>query len=311
MVSLSFVEIFKCKIWHTICYSHWHIVRLTDFVMKNFCLILFTLIGVYVQAQSVAYDNKIASLASITPVDVSYLECIYSHKVYDPIRDEDYEYFKILEVGNSFSKYSSYGAYWVDSIINNQYPKGITNANFTRLTTTARQTKTWSLECMIKDLKTESLKSYDKVFIDRYVYEETFPKIQWELGNETQEICGYKCNKATGHFRGRNWTAWYSEKIPIDNGPWKFGNLPGLILKIEDDDHEHIFEAISIRNSNFDFGLSQYHYIKTTREKFNKALAEFKLNPGNFVAGSPILLKNKNGKPIPNNRMFFNPIEKE
>ncbi len=51
--------------------------------------------------------------------------------------------------------------------------------------------------------------------------------------------------------------------------------------------------------------------VKTTREKFDKALSDYKLNPGNFVAGSPVLLKNKNGKPVPNNRMFFNPIEKE
>lgn len=197
--------------------------------MREICFILFALLALCVQAQSGDYDNQIARLASKTPVDISYLECIYSHKVYDPIRDEDYEYFKILEIGNNFSKYSSYGEYWVDSIIKNQYPNGITNANHTRLTKAASKTKTWSLECMIKDLKTESLKSYYKVFIDRYVYEEPFPEIQWELGDETQVICGYLCNKATGQFRGRNWTAWYSEKIPINNGPWKFGNLPGLI----------------------------------------------------------------------------------
>lgn len=279
--------------------------------MRKICFIIFALIGIYGQAQSGNYDNQIARLASVTPIDVSYLECIYSHTIFDPICDEDNEYFKILEVGHNFSKYSSYGAYWVDSIIKNQYPNGITNASYSNLTKTAGRTKTWSLECMIKNLTDKSIKSYDKVFIDRYVYEEPVPEIQWGLIDEMQEICGYICHKATCSFRGRNWTAWYSEQIPIDNGPWKFGNLPGLILKIEDDDCEHIFEAISIRNSNSDFGLTQYHYIKTTREKFNKALEEYKSNPGDFIIGTPTVLKSKNGSTVPNNRMFFNPIEKE
>lgn len=280
--------------------------------MKKIYLILFIVTGICVQAQTYTGDgNRPARLGEKIPLDTSYIECIYSHKVYDPVRDENCEYFKILEVGHNFSQYSSYGAYWMDSIIKNDYPDGISVAKHSRLTNLAVKTKTLSLESLVKDLQSSVLKSYDKVFIDRYVYEEPFPEIQWELGNETQEICGYKCNKATGRFRGRNWTAWYSEKIPLNNGPWKFGNLPGLILKIEDDDHEHIFEAISIRNSDNDFRLNKFHYIKTTREKFNKALAEFKLNPGDFVTGSPILLKNKNGKPIPNNRLFFNPIEKE
>lgn len=280
--------------------------------MKSIYLFLLAITCICVQAQTYTGDgNRPARLAEKIPLDTSYIECIYSHKIYDPVWDDDREYFKILEIGHNFSQYTSYGAYWMDSIVKNDYPDGISVAKHSRLISLAAKTKTWTLESLVKDQQSGILKSYDKVFMDYYVYEEPSPQIQWKLGEETQVICGYKCNKATASFRGRNWIAWYSEKIPLNNGPWKFGNLPGLILKIEDDDHEHIFEAISIRNSNNDFRLINLHYIKTTREKFNKALSEYKLNPGDFVTGSPILLKNKDGKPIPNNRMFFNPIEKE
>lgn len=48
-------------------------------------------------------------------------------------------------------------------------------------------------------------------------------------------------------FRGRHWLAWYSD-LPISEGPWKFCGLPGMILRIEDSNHEHLFTAISIRN---------------------------------------------------------------
>lgn len=280
--------------------------------MKSIYLFLLAITCICVQAQTYTGDgNRPARLAEKIPLDTSYIECIYSHKIYDPVWDDVREYFKILEIGHNFSQYTSYGAYWMDSIVKNDYPDGISVAKHSRLISLAAKTKTWSLESLVKDLQSGILKSYDKVFMDYYVYEEPSPQIQWKLGEETQVICGYKCNKATASFRGRNWTAWYSEKIPLNNGPWKFGNLPGLILKIEDDDHEHIFEAISIRNSNNDFRLINLHYIRTTREKFNKALSEYKLNPGDFISGTPVLLKRKDGKPIPNNRMFFNPIEKE
>lgn len=280
--------------------------------MKKIYLLLLVITSICAQAQTYTGDgNRPARLAEKIPLDTSYIECIYSHKIYDPVRDENREYFKILEVGHKHSQYSSYGAYWMDSIVKNDYPEGISVAKHSQLVSLASKTKTWSLESLVKDLQSGILKSYDKVFIDHYVYEEPLPQIQWELSDESQEICGYKCNKATGRFRGRNWTAWYSDKIPLNNGPWKFDNLPGLILKIEDDNHEHIFEAVSIRNSDNEFRLIKFHYIKTTREKFNKALSEYKLNPRDFVTGTPILLKNKNGKPIPNNQLFFNPIEKE
>lgn len=240
------------------------------------------------------------------PIDKGSFECIYSYKIYDPIKDEDRESFQILEIGQNISKFSSYGWYRIDSIINVNYPNGLTNAQYGRI---AKDNKT-TPDVIVKDLKSGILKFHGHIFMDSYVYEEPLPEIQWELGDETEEICGYKCHKATTTFRGRNWIAWYSD-IPLSNGPWKFGNLPGLIFKLEDVDHEHIFEAISIRKCDTDIGLKKIHYIKTTREKFNEALSDYKLNPGDFISGSPVAPKLKNGKPIPNNRMFFNPIEKE
>jgi GLPGLI family protein len=58
--------------------------------------------------------------------------------------------------------------------------------------------------------------------------------ISWELHNETKNINSFKCQKATGNFRGRTYTVWFTNDIPVSLGPWKLNGLPGLILEATD-----------------------------------------------------------------------------
>lgn len=274
-------------------------------IIRNF---LFAIIAISVQSLH-AQDgfDEVRPHPEFIQLDHSFLECIYSQVTYDPVKEESRDDYRILEIGDSISKYSSYGSYQVDSVMYILYPDGISFSQYRRLS----KGKKTSSDFMLKDAAENTLTVFDNVFIDKYVYDEPIPAINWSLSEETLEVCGYMCHKATTGFRGRQWTAWYSD-IPVNNGPWKFGGLPGLILKIEDADKEHIFEAICIRNSSRDFGRDKLHYLKTTREKFNEALAEYKNNPGIFLTDHPAAPKPTDGNPfIPNRRMFFNPIEKE
>ena len=51
-------------------------------------------------------------------------------------------------------------------------------------------------------------------------------------------------------FRGRTYKAWYTMEIEIEEGPWKFHGLPGLIVEIADIwDHYH-FTLIGMRREN-------------------------------------------------------------
>lgn len=148
--------------------------------------------------------------------------------------------------------------------------------------------------------------------MDWYYYEEPIPQIEWNLVAGTDEICGHECKKATTTFRGRNWTAWYTEEIPIDNGPWKFGCLPGLILKVEDDRKEHVFEAMQLRKSSREFGNFIHSFIITTdRQKFNKMMRDYKWDAGSFISNSSNMPTALDGTPAikKNTRLFYNPIE--
>jgi Protein of unknown function (Porph_ging). len=81
-----------------------------------------------------------------------------------------------------------------------------------------------------------------------FMYEEEMPKIDWKLTTDTCTILDYPCLKATTFFRGRDYEAWFTKVIPINDGPWKFHGLPGLILKVSDSKRQVMFEFAGFRH---------------------------------------------------------------
>ena len=125
-------------------------------------------------------------------------------------------------------------------------------------------------------------------------------------------LLGYTCQKATTTFRGRNYTAWFAPEIPSNNGPWKFGGLPGLILKISDDKRNFIFECSGIQQLDKPESIKLYtlNYTKLTRQEMSKIYARFFKDPIKFFseAGSDIIGM-VDAKDIPKSN--YNPIELE
>jgi GLPGLI family protein len=88
-----------------------------------------------------------------------------------------------------------------------------------------------------------SLYSRKYLFDQVYFVKEKKPDIQWNITDSTKKIGNYICTMATAHFRGRNYTAWFTPKIPVHYGPWKLIGLPGLILKAHDQKKNIYFSA--------------------------------------------------------------------
>ena len=108
-------------------------------------------------------------------------------------------------------------------------------------------------------------------------------KINWEILNEQTSILGYRAQKATTFFSGRKWTAWFTTEIPIQDGPYKFYGLPGLILKISDQTNTHSFEIISIKTLKSDYFILNENAYKEAKqitlqdyEKIPNPIEEFK-----------------------------------
>lgn len=56
----------------------------------------------------------------------------------------------------------------------------------------------------------------------------------WKLTREKTTINGYNVTKATGtDDEFQNLVVWYSNDLPYRDGPYRFANLPGLIVKAE------------------------------------------------------------------------------
>lgn len=70
--------------------------------------------------------------------------------------------------------------------------------------------------------------------IDAYVVTDVWIPIDWKILNERKRIGKFNCRKAKGTFRGRDYTVWFTEEIPVSAGPWKLFGLPGLILEAVD-----------------------------------------------------------------------------
>ncbi len=114
-------------------------------------------------------------------------------------------------------------------------------------------------------------------------------KLNWKIENEKQKIGAYNTQKATTEYAGRNWIAWFTTDIPLQDGPYKFHGLPGLIVKVGDDGNNYSWELRGNKKVP-DFKETTYvetvspggdggKVVEVSREKFDKTFGDFKKDP--------------------------------
>lgn len=160
----------------------------------------------------------------------------------------------------------------------------------------------------------DSLRYYETVGMDKLFSEEPVSDMEWEIGDSTKMVLGYECVKATTDFHGRKWKAWFATEIPIQNGPWKFSGLPGLIMEAESDDGMYLFTATGIEQTSKPIGQVYLadSYEKVSRTDLLKAKRAFCDNPvGNisaqFGGNVKVLQVDDDGNTVDNNERLFAP----
>lgn len=117
--------------------------------------------------------------------------------------------------------------------------------------------------------------------INNYLTEEPLPIINWKISSDTMTISSLHCQKATAHFKGRDYIAWFCADIPFRSGPWKLNGLPGLIVQASDTKKEVIFEFAGFDNiskQNLLVKLPE-DAIYTTQKDFERLKEVAKNNP--------------------------------
>lgn len=101
--------------------------------------------------------------------------------------------------------------------------------------------------------------------LDDYFKYPSEDQITWKLTSETKKVNQYSLQKATCNFGGRKWTAWFNPEIPLNEGPYKFHGLPGLIFEVEDSQNYFVFKLI--KSYQLKSTYSTADYLETQQDK--------------------------------------------
>jgi len=205
-------------------------------------------------------------------IDTANLRIKYAWGATDITQDSTYLDCGQLLIGQHMTKYSSWFVEVADSqrvewAKKNPNPQGVPNG-------------TWWMRGKVPGIWSEY--QYSNIFIHGDTlnewammpmgqewpqrYEEKWEGQEWTLQADTATFLGHPCQKATCRWRGRDYIAWFAPDIPIRRGPWKFGGLPGLIMKIHDVDSLYVFEAVAIEKGNFPiYQYPKEEFMKSTR----------------------------------------------
>ncbi|MCZ2084054.1 MAG: GLPGLI family protein [Flavobacteriales bacterium] len=144
-------------------------------------------------------------------------------------------------------------------------------------------------------------------------------KFDWKIQSGKEKIGAYNTQKATTEYGGRKWTAWFTPDIPLQDGPYKFYGLPGLIVKVTDDGNNYSWELKGNKKVD-NFKEATYlesvqpggdggKVVEVSRDKFEKTFGEFKKDP--MATARPYLTAEVMSQKIPGSDLTIGQMVKQ
>jgi len=291
--------------------------------MKKTIILIITVIlfcnNIYAQITADRARDR-PNVDKMTVIDSSNIRIWYALNATDIKKQETYDDLQRLEIGSRISKHYSYFVFNSDSLTTvfikgNTKMAGIPSAPGERGKKSTGVWNQYSQSEYFKDFNKNQLTEYVRMpdgGIPNQQYSESISIQNWEILADTLTVADYLCQKAICTFRGRNYTAWFAMGIPIQNGPWKFGGLPGLILKVYDSDGLYVFECVKIESfkKKYLIKIHDYYssYEKTNRQKLYKFIERIH---GDFYNMTGRVATKLDGTPVPWKKIPYNPLELE
>ncbi|OCA77498.1 hypothetical protein BBI01_03365 [Chryseobacterium artocarpi] len=220
-------------------------------MFKNFLILFFFVFLSFIKSQTyrVIYDFKYKrdSLSEITNTSKM-----------------------VLQIGEKNTKFYYHSLLKADSI----YKRGSTIS------------LSFPLNQIIKREKNSYInENYFSLKNNYFVYSSS-DNIQWKITKLTKELNGYKVQQAETNWGGRIWIAWFCKDIPINEGPYKFNGLPGLIMEIEDTKKNFKYSLETLEKIVTEYNTENIvennfgnKPLKINIERYNKLLLDNYNNP--------------------------------
>ena len=227
-------------------------------------------------------------------IDRAYMKCLYRYVyTFDTLKNELRDDLLILQIGKEVSKCYSYYTFQCDSLQRTPDGAKVWSELFRRATEKDGIYGDFPHVRMstyvYKNYPTGQMTITDRISSQGYRYVDSLHAQTWTMGDSTRQVLGYTCQQATADFRGRRWTAWFATDIPVSDGPWKLGGLPGLILEAYDEGQQHVFTAVGlerVKDEPIIFNQKDGHnrrFEPTNRLDFLRMERRFLMDSNSFI----------------------------
>jgi GLPGLI family protein len=249
-----------------------------------------------------------------TPAEAQNLRCTYSHQKKEA-PDKGYKLYQdmLLDLYEGRSLFYNERDFVYDSLFSISFDK---NGSMLKNEAAEQLTRTKSaLHWMTAiDYPAGTFTQYYK-FLQTIIGNGMLEMPGWTMTDEEKEIAGYACRKATAHYLGRDWTAWFTEEVPSQAGPWLLWGLPGLIVEARDADNYIIFKLTGIEplddnhravfledwlRSYTNKSHQVYEYdIKEAESVYTKMRSDISFAAHMSNPGTKVMTKDATGKMVP------------
>ena len=249
--------------------------------MKKLLVNFFLIVGIVTFAQNKRFIYEYKFISDSTKIDDVKTEMMF------------------LDTTKDGSKYYSYTVFNSDSIMKVDLEKQLAATGSINVKLDMQKGSVrYSVTKTYPDYK---INLHRRLGMDAYNISDD-RKINWKILSDKEKIGEWNAQKAEADFAGRHWIAWFSTEIPIQDGPYKFRGLPGLIVKIEDKTGSHKMELKGIKNitGNVDINVFEVKEIAVNSKQFQKVLKEYENDPTKGIkqiqmGGTSIILTGKDG----------------
>lgn len=188
----------------------------------------------------------------------AHLKFQYKHSYLKDTMDvATYDDLFILQIGKDISKWYSYYSFQADSLRRTPDGEKVWKEVFAHSLEGLNKhrdrdkflnsfPRPRSRTYIYKNYPSGEMTVTDAIKSDIFIYKDTLDAQNWTITDSVKTVLDYQCQMAECDFRGRRWTAWFTPDIPVSNGPWKLGGLPGMIMEAYDRGKQYSFVMVGL-----------------------------------------------------------------